>query len=207
MRRAVNTPRSSKFPLIRNPRVVTTGPNQFRANPEVTRRYRFTSTSATLTAISPALLLNASGVLAATAILGYQIFQSVKVRMIEIWTPPASQGAAATCSVLFPVATNTQAREVSDTTVSVSQPAHVRCGPPANSLAGFWNGTTGTTMFSLVAPPGSVIDVTISLVMGDNSVSTSVVLVGATIGRVYYCALDSGTAAGSIYPPVSLTQL
>jgi hypothetical protein len=59
----------------------------------------------------------------------------------------------------------------------------------------------------LTAPPGSIIDVSIGLIMGDNSANAnSATLVGATVGQMYYCALDSGTLAGSIYRPVSLTQ-
>lgn len=182
-------------------------PSQFFANPEVSRRYRFTSSSGTSTAITTSLLLNACGVAATAANTGSAIFQSVKVRQIEIWTPPAAQGAAATCSVLWPAGNQSQPREVSDTTVSVASPAHVRTSPPPGSLAGFWT-TSAATLFTLVAPPGSIIDVWVSLIMGDGTTSSgTATLVGATAGRIYYCALDSSTAAGSIYPPVSLTQL
>jgi hypothetical protein len=190
-------------------RMTPTGPRQFRANPEITRTYRFTSTSGTAKAISPSDLLCAAGVIAVTNILGYPMSQAVKVRSIEIWTPPAAQGAAATCSVLWPAGTQSQPREVSDTTVSVSNPAHIRTGPPALSLASFWNTGAGTLLFTVTAPSGSIIDVTLSLVLNDNFVAggAAATLVGATVGNGYYCALDSATAAGSVYPPVSLTQL
>jgi hypothetical protein len=185
------------------------GPIQFRANPEITRRYRFVSASGATTAINDFNLLLMAGVSATTATVGNCIFQSAKLRNVEIWTPPAAQGAAATCSVLFPVGNQSQPREVSDTTVSTAVPAHLSCGPPANSLASFWNdGSTGLPVMSITAPVGSIIDVIVSLVMGDASTNNNAAtLVGATIGQVYYCALDSGTAAGSAYPPVSLTQL
>jgi len=184
------------------------GPDQFRANPEVSRRYRFTSSSGTSTTISAFTLLDACGVCATTAVLGSAIYQSVKVRQIEIWTPPASQGAAATCSVLWPSSNTSQPREVSDTTVSVTQPAHVRTSPPPGSLAGFWS-SGNVSLFTLVAPSGSIIDVWVSLVMADgtNVLATAATLVGATAGRMYYCSLDSTTSAGSIYAPVSLSTL
>jgi hypothetical protein len=206
MRRAANTKRNFNPPQ-RKGRFLQNGPPQFRANPEVTRKFRFTSSSANLTAITGQLLLNSCGVTAATAILGYQMFQSAKVVAVEMWTPPPSQGATATCSVLWPQGNASQPREVSDTTVSTATPAHVRTGPPQYSLASFWSASSGGVLFSLVAPPGTIIDITVSLVLGDASLNTSVTLVGATIGQQYYTALDSGTAAGSIYKPVSLTQL
>jgi len=184
-------------------------PAQFRANPEVTRKYRFTSTSATATTITSQLLLASAGVLADTATSGQAVFQSVKVLFVEIWAPPAMQGATSTCSVLWPRSLNSQPREVSDTTNSVSTPAHVRTSPPAMSLAGFWNPpSSAIPLFTLVAPPGSIIDVGLGLVMGDGAPnSNAAVLVGATIGGMYYCSLDSKTSAGSIYPPVSLSTL
>ncbi len=184
-------------------------PQQFRANPEVTRRYRFVSTSGTARPIQVRYLTGAAGVVADTATTGQPIFQSVRIQQIEIWAPPASQGSAITCSVLWEQSTQSQPREVSDTSNSVSQPAHVLTSPPPGSLAGFWSPRSATTtLCTLVAPAGSIIDVWLSLVMGDGvQTSTPQTLVGATVGGVYYGGLDSQTAASAIYQPVSLTIL
>jgi hypothetical protein len=187
----------------------TNAPTQLRTNIEHAHQFRFVSTSATLTAISDATLLHACGVTATTATAGFAIRQTVRVNQIEIWAPPASQGAAATCSVLFPSSQRSQAREVTDTSVSVATPAHVRCGPPADSLCSFWvDGNGPVSLFSLSAPPGSIIDVWVSLVdrdgIGDID-QLPAVLVGATVGSVYYCSLDSSTSAGSLYKPIGLT--
>jgi hypothetical protein len=187
------------------------GPVQLRTNIEHTHQFRFNSTSAALTAIADTTLLLACGVTAATAVLGYPIRQSVRVARIEIWAPPASQGASVTCSVLFPPTARSQAREVTDTSVSVASPAHLVCGPPAESLCSFWSdGNSGATFFSLSAPPGSIIDVWISFVDRDGGADvagTNATLVGATPGGVYYTALDSGTSAGALYKPIGLTTL
>ncbi len=184
-------------------------PAQFRANPEITRRYRFISSAATLTAVSAQTLIGAAGVVASSATAGQPIFQSVRVHSVELWAPPASQGAVVTTSILWPNTNQSQPREVSDTTNSVTIPAHVRSSPPANSIAGFWIARNSTTpLFSLVAPSGTIIEVVCSLVMGDGvQPATQSTLVGATLGGVYYCSLDSLTAAGSLYTPVSLTTL
>jgi hypothetical protein len=197
-------------PVVRRSRVIQNGPSQLRTNLEHSHQFRFTSTSGAQTSITDTLLLTALGVSATTAVTGSPIIESFKVNQIEIWSPASAQGAAATCSVLFPAAQRSQAREVSDTSVSVSTPAHVRCGPPAESLCAFWiNGSAGSSLFSLVAPPGSIIDIWVSMVQSDGVAQSpsSATLVGATVGAVYYCSLDSATSAGSVYKPVGLTSL
>ncbi len=164
-------------------------PIQFRANPELTRRYRFVSSSGTSTLIQSTTLAAACGVVATSATVGQSIVQALKVREVEIWAPPSSQGSAVTCSILWQGGSTSQPREVSDTSVSTAIPAHVKSGPPAGSLASFWT-TANNSLFTLVAPSGSIIDVTVSLVLADGNASTigAAVLVGATTGRMYYCA-------------------
>lgn len=186
------------------------GPRQLRANLEHTHQFRFTSTTATLTAISDTTLLAACGVCAVSAVSGAPIRYTVRLKQIEIFTPPAAQGAAATCSVLWPATQRSQAREVSDTTVSTAQPAHLVTTPPAESLAAFWvNGSLGQGLCFISAPSGSIIDVWVQLVDGDGASTggSNAVLVGATTGVVYYTCLDSLTNATGIYKPVSLTVL
>jgi hypothetical protein len=185
------------------------GPRQLRTNIEVKHQFRFASSSSAPTAITDTRLLAAAGVSAVTAVLGYSIWQSVKVNQIEIWTPPAAQGANATCSVLFPASLQSQAREVTDTSVSVAIPAHVLVTPPRLSLCSFWQNGSTSTLFTLTAPPGSIIDVWVSLVLDDgtNSVPVTQTLVGATIGSIYYAPLDFNHVAGAVYLPIGLTTL
>jgi hypothetical protein len=185
------------------------GPVQLRTNIEHSHQFRFVSTSATSTQILDYDLLHALGVAATSAVLGYAIRASFRVTQIEIWAPPAAQGAAVTCSVLFPASQRSQAREVTDTSVSVATPAHVRCGPPAESLCSFWSdGNLGIGLFTLIAPPGSIIDVWVQMVDRDGTTdldANPATLVGATVGVVYYTALDNTTSAAAIYKPVGLT--
>jgi hypothetical protein len=206
MKRGDRRARQNKYS---GPRGDANHPPQLKTNIELKHQYRFLSSSGASTTITDSLLLTAAGVSASTAILGNPVFRCVKVNRIEIWAPPASQGAAVTCSIFYPAtATNPMPREVSDTSVSVATPAHVVSVPPPNSLPSFWQSGTGALMFTLVAPPGSIIDVWLSLVLNDGSaVPTSAVLVGATVGAMYYCSLDSATRAGSIYQPISLASV
>jgi len=170
--------------------------------------FRFTSTSGTVTAITAKGLLLAAGALGTiTNSTVTSPFASVKLQKVEIWTPPASQGASSTCSVEWASQSNANNQEISDTTVSVATPAHVRASPPRNSLASFWQspGITNNQLFNLIAPAGSIIDVTLSLIMqdDDNGAAITGAVATAVVGTVYYLALDN--VATHIYPPVSLT--
>jgi len=186
-------------------------PTQNRSNVQLSHRYRFTSTSGSTTAIVSGDLLGAAGgMCTVTNSHVTSIFQSLRVKEIEIWSPPASQGSATTCSVEFTGSgVNSSNLEYSDTSVSVSQPAHIRCRPPRNSLASFWTNFQSSTtgLFTIIAPTGSIIDLTLDLIFRDDNVSGEVVTVAtATLGLVYYLAMDCVTDNGAVrYPPVSLT--
>lgn len=167
--------------------------------------YRFVSTSGTITSVSPSDLMTASGTICTVAnTTCTSMFGTVKVNRIEIWTPPASQGASATCSCEFFGTSNTPSREFSDTSISVATPAHLVAVPPPQSLASFWQGASGTALFKLTAPVGSIIDVWLSLIMNDDEVTIVTRAVStATLGSIYYLGLDS--TATTRYVPVSLT--
>jgi len=187
-------------------------PAQLKCNLEFAHQYRFTSTTGGSINITDATILTAMGVSARTAVLGQAIFQALKIRKIEIWAPPASQGAAVTASIYWPPTAGQagMGREVSDTSVSVSEPAHVVSSPPRGSLAGFWQYGAGNNLVALNAPPGSIIDIWLAGVLLDGPATNAIVtatLVGATIGTIYYCCLDSSTKATGVYIPVSLTSL
>jgi len=186
-----------------------TAPPQIESNILVSHKYRFVSTSGTVTQLTPTSLLCAAGSVGTvvnTTVTSF--FGSVKINRVEIWSPPASQGAAVTCSVEWAgsVAPFIADREVSDTTVSVARPAHLSTRPPRLSLASFWQTAAATTICAVTAPVGSIIDVHLSLTLYDDNgnvpQATSVVAT-AVLGTVYYLSLDPN--ANHRYTPVSLT--
>jgi hypothetical protein len=76
--------------------------------------------------------------------------------------------------------------------------------PPRNSLASFWQLAGGTTLCTLTAPVGSVIDVDLSLIFNDNdgAVINNIAVSTGVLGTSYYLSLDpNGTHR---YVPVSL---
>jgi hypothetical protein len=150
----------------------------------------------------------ACGVMAATSTTAYSICQSVKVNKVEMWSPPASQGAASTCSVLWTSAGGTvftSNMEISDTTVSTAFPAHVESRPPVRSLAADWIQVLSTSenVFSITCPSGTIIDVYLTAILADaSSAPTAVTVAGATVGVLYYQPLDGD---GGVLNPIGKT--
>lgn len=185
-------------------------PSQFASNVSFGHTYRFVSTNATPTGVTVGSLLAAAGnVCTVSNSTVTSFFGSVKVNRIAMWAPPAAQGSSATASVNWIGAANSSNREVSDTTVSTAIPAHVNSRPPINSLASFWsNGSNAAaTLFTLVAPPGTIIDVSMSLILQDDDAIDSIVdtaVATATFTNTYYLSLDPN--ATHRYTPVSLTS-
>jgi len=182
-------------------------PPQLRSNIVLTHNYRFTSTSGTLTAITVGSLFAAAGNMCTVANTQVQsLFQSLRVKRVSIWTPPAAQGGFATCSVEWLGGANSNTVEVSDTSNSVATPARIMSQPPTRSLASFWNTSPSfaNTLFSMVAPTGSIIDVALDLILSDDESANLVTAVAAgALGVIYYLSLDPN--ATHRFVPVSLT--
>jgi hypothetical protein len=179
-------------------------PPPYQSNVRFSHTYRFVSTSSTTTSITPTSLLLMAGTycdVANSTVIS--MFSSLKVNRISIWSPPASQGAATTCSLSFYSNTNSPNIEHSDTSVSTAQPAYFTCRPPPQSLAGFWLTTSTQAIMAITAPTGSVIDVSVSLVLSDDDSYTTAAVTTATLGSIYYLSLDPN--ATHRFVPVSLT--
>jgi len=182
---------------------------QLKTNVMFSHKYRFVSTSATLTNITSKGLLFASGCMGTvvnTTVTA--LANAVRLKHIRVWSPPASQGAATTCSIEFIMGGSSSfsnTLEVSDTSISTAIPACVSTAPPVGSLASFWQlpAAADNQLFAIIAPVGAVIDVSLDLVLndGDSAAQTRAVAT-AIVGSTYYLALDNST--GHIYTPVSL---
>lgn len=159
--------------------------------------------------ITPNTLIGAAGTIGTvTNTTVSAINQSVRVRRITIYAPPASQGANSTCSVEWfgAAGSNTNNLEVSDTSNSTAIPARVMTSPPRLSLASFWvAGSSTVQLASLVAPTGSIIDVILDLILCDDENGTCFQIPTATaaLNTMYYLSLDGNTTHR--YTPISLT--
>jgi len=133
---------------------------------------------------------------------------SVRLLSVEAWAPPASQGSSSTVSVFWSTgnASFGSQREVSDSSNSVSQPAHIVAGPPAQSAAAFWqepNAYNANALFELDCPSGTIVDVVLKLVAADGTTAFEQSVSTAVANKVYYMALDA--VANNHLKPVSLT--
>lgn len=183
-------------------------PPQISSNVRMSHRFRFISSGAVsgITFTSDSLLGAAGGIGTVTNSTIALCYESVRLKKIEVWAPPASQGAAATVSVEW-LGQNSPSIEISDTTLSVSQNAHIVGSPPRTSLASFWQ-VVGSpqNLFVLTCPTGSVVDIEADYLFVDRStaVGTALGLTTVVIGRVYFLALDRVGPGTNLLVPVSL---
>lgn len=178
-------------------------PPQLRSNVMFNHTYRFRSTVGTNVSITDTNLVESVGALCAVANTTlYNIAGSVKVNRINIWTPTAAQGASATCDLEFNGLNNSPNMQYSDSTISVSEGAHLSVKPPKESLAAFWQKITGTQVFSITAPTGSIIDVRMSIILADGVPGTAYTVAAGVAGVMYYPPLDG---VSDQFLPVSLT--
>lgn len=201
MQRSVNMKKGFRAPKSRGEK----HPPQLRTNVIVKHRYRFTSTDGAAQTIVDSDVVGILGGVCRTANSVLSLLAaSAKIHSVEIWSPPASQGAAATCSLEWASTDFSPTIEVSDTSVSVSEPAHIVAVPPSGSEASFWMAPGGgKNIMIITAPAGSIIDVRCSHVLADAGTEVGTYAVAAgTLGALYYLPLDG---ASDKYIPVSLT--
>jgi len=191
----------------------TMNPPQLNANVEATHKYRFVSTAAFNGPVSVTTLLGAIGSMT-TLVAGtttVAIANSCKLLSVECWAPVSAQGATTTVALEWPINGQNMAREVSDSSNSVSRVAHIKCKPPRLSLSGYWNSYFGTDtiLCNLNVPIATIIDVAVAFVLNDgpNNNPINSVSAGAVPGVLYYGYLDSITAAGAVLKPVTLIPI
>jgi hypothetical protein len=182
-------------------------PPQFESNVRSHHRFRFVASAAESNfAITDTSVLGAMGSMGtATNSAVTVLFRSFKIKRLEMWSAPPSQGTSATCSVEWFGFGNSPSVEHSDTTLSTAKNAHISAKPPSQSLAAFWQKSTSTNLFVLNFTAGTIIDLIVDLILNDDEAAAQTVAVAtAVVGTVYYLALDQ--ALGShILVPVSLT--
>jgi hypothetical protein len=196
---------SSRKRVVVKARQSPNKPPQFKSNIITRHRYRFVSSNGTRTGITPTSILCSAGTICQVVNAAVTAWnQSCRINSISMWAPPASQGSTSTCSVEWVGISNQSNNvEVSDTTNSVTTPAHIRTQPPPKSLASFWQQPSSTVLANIVAPPGTIIDVDLSLVaQDDNSNIASTLVASAVLSNVYYLSLDPN--ATHYYTPISL---
>jgi hypothetical protein len=130
--------------------------------------------------------------IASSATTGYDLFDSVRIRAIEIWAIPVI-GNATTCSVTWlgtVVGQAGQSKTVTDTSMGV-QPAHIRATPGPRSAQSLYQQSGTGLCCQLTAPAGSVVDMELSFsARFASGVAAQNPLVAASAGVLYVRGFD-----------------
>lgn len=159
--------------------------------------------------ITATQLLN-SWILAVSSTAGFNLFDTVKVKRVEVWALPVI-GGATTIDLKFSGATGpSQGDELVHTDTSMGiQPAHVRARPSARSLASNFQDVASGGLFTLTCPVGSVIDVhcVFRSTWDTAPVACTNALVGAQQGDIMLRGLDGLATAASKFTVVGGNQV
>lgn len=164
---------------------------------------RFRATAAAFIAVTFQNLLDTL-LVATTAVAGTDLFQTVKVRRVQVWGMPAI-GATASVSVEYSGVTagivGDQAIHT-DTSMGL-QPAHVSARPSGKSLAADYQLSTAAVAFTLGCPAGSVVDLELSFrsQYATANAAAQNALVGATAGVQYLRGMDGIAVATTNFVP------
>lgn len=175
----------------------------------VTHTFRFYANATfTKSAISSFDLIPIAGALATTTTSVRPIASNMKIHSIEMWaTPDTSADAIETIALEWtPFGTlGASNLEKSDTSISNARPAHIFTRPPRGSSAEFWfDDLVDVTLLLITGPKSTVIDVNVSYVLNDSSPTSAISCTAATVGRLYFQAMD-GTTNNLL--PISLQHI
>jgi hypothetical protein len=140
----------------------------------------------------------------------YDLFTSVKLRQVEVWTLPAI-GTATSVSVVFDGnAAGFVGNQVTHTDTSMGiEPAHLRVSPAKKSFASMFQVSSAAIAFRLDCPTGSVVDVSLSFKGSTSAQALLAQNVGAALvtGAIYYRGLDGVAVAASNFKlPQGISQ-
>jgi hypothetical protein len=141
---------------------------------------------------------------AASAATAYQLFESVRIRSVEMWATPVI-GNATTVQVEFAGASagiRGDSKIHTDTSMGI-EPAYVLARPASMSGAALFQSSGANTAMILTCPSGTVIDVALTFRgLPGAATATQNVPVAATTGAWYYRGLDGLAIAVTVFVPV-----
>jgi len=182
-------------------------PPPHQSNIRLNHKFRFMALATELSTITSQNVLGALGTLGTiTNTAVGTCAESFRIKKLSIWSPPASQGAATTISVEWIGTQQSPSIEVSDSSNSVSRPAHISSAPPKNSNAAFWHTPQigNENLFNLSLFANSIVDLDVEYILLDDAANkVSLAVTTAVIGNPYYLALDGPTNNNIV--PLSLS--
>jgi len=152
---------------------------------------------------------------ATAANVAYRLFDSVRLRKIEIWASAAAAGTTLISIEDLPTVGAGQmsgkSQMIQDTVVGSAKAAHVVYRPTKGTFQDLWFSTTGGTqaLVNVIVPASSVLDLTIEYTMADGNQApsgTASVVAGAVTGQVYCRAFGVATSATN-WVPIGLATI
>jgi len=162
--------------------------------------------------ITKAQLLNSMISNNASSTANSALIKSMKINRICMYAAAtvASSGVPFTQLLLEWLSQAGQSIKINRTVLGVSDVAVIDSKSPARSLASFWFDSginEGDVMFNLTAPAGTVIDVSVSMAIGnDTNARIATTSASGTAGLFYLTYLD-GPRGGAIWVPVGFQSL
>ncbi len=188
---------------------------EYKAGIVGSKKIRYSNVNALATQyLTPAAFYFAF-VCADSATLALATFESVRIRRIELWSPPQSGGGVTVSSVTFPQITVGGVISVGNasvpmvaTTLGTAEACHVVAVPDERSAAGLWldSDDNSTRIVQFTCPAGSLMDITYDFVMDWTAQDPSpFTYAGLQPGASYLANLYSGTT--KVWTPVGQMQV
>jgi hypothetical protein len=170
---------------------------------------RYVTTGTVALSISYHNLLDAI-LTAATATVGYQLFDLVKIAKIEMWAYNPS--GVTTLSLAFVgralgVVGDDQAHSASSMGI---EPAYLSAKPSAKCMASQFQPDTTNTAFNIYCPIATIVDIHLvykSALEGYAPMAVTNALVAAQPGLIYYRGIDGAATAATKFTPAGTTQI
>jgi hypothetical protein len=169
--------------------------------------FRYSNSGASLVSASVADILGALGGVAITSTLFAPWASSFKIKSLRFW-PSNSTSSNNTADVFWNSGTSGQVRDqemIKSLPEGITETGCLVFKPPSKSLSSDWLAATATptvNVFSMQAPAGSILDLSITFTLSNTFQAGNITLTAGTGGKIYYLALDG--AASNLYPPLLL---
>jgi len=159
---------------------------------KVTHRY-FSAAGTSAQAISPTNILTSCGVIGTVVNSTVAAFHSsFRLHRITIWGGLQASGAESV-SVSWSSALSSSVRDT-EKVVAYPEgggiPGAMTFIPPKGCLAEFWQGASTNAMLRVSLSPGSIMDVVLSVTLGNQLTPPSATVITAAVGSLYYLPLD-----------------
>ncbi len=140
---------------------------------------------------------------ATSSTAAYRLVNNFRIIAVELWGP-ATTGtiAQSTVQIDWDGSLPGGNKRQTDTVLGSSQVAHLRSRPAPGSYAGLWQSGGNNSLFRLVVPQYTIIDLTLEITLRDSGDVSAVgaAVSGATTGATYVRALNSNVSTTALAP-------